>query len=78
MLLIEIVSPGSVELDRHLKPVEYAQAGVRHVGRVEREGPPTVHMFGLGVGADGTSTYIARGAVLLDDLLAGQVPTLDG
>lgn len=77
LLLIEIVSPGSVELDRLLKPVEYAQAGVRHFWRVEREGPPTVHMFGLGAGADGIPVYVARGAVLLDDLLAGQVPALD-
>jgi Uma2 family endonuclease len=32
LLTIEIVSPGSVELDRHLKPVEYAQVGFRTSG----------------------------------------------
>jgi Uma2 family endonuclease len=78
LLVIEIVSPGSVELDRYLKPVEYARGGVRHFWRVEREGhTPTVHMFGLGVGADGAPVYVARGAVLLDDMLDGPVPVLD-
>jgi Uma2 family endonuclease len=76
LLVIEIVSPGSVELDRYLKPVEYAQAGVPHFWRVEREGPSTVHMFGLGVGADGAPVYVARGAVLLEDLLTGGIPDL--
>jgi hypothetical protein len=77
LLIIEIVSPGSTELDRYLKPVEYAQAGVRHFWRVERDGPATVHMFGLGVGSDGAPVYVARGAVLLEDLLVNAVPALD-
>jgi Uma2 family endonuclease len=76
LLTIEIVSPGSVVLGRHLKPVEYAQAGVPHFWRVERDGRATVHQFGLGVGADGRPTYVARNTTLLDDLLAGPVPTL--
>jgi Uma2 family endonuclease len=76
LLVVEIVSPGSVELDRYLKPVEYAQAGVRHFWRVERDGPATVHMFGLGVGPDGGPIYVSRGVALLDDLLAGPVPAL--
>jgi Uma2 family endonuclease len=77
LLVVEIVSPGSVELDRYLKPVEYARGGVQHFWRVEREGTPTVHFFGLGVGADGNPAYVARGAALLDDLLLGPVPELD-
>jgi Uma2 family endonuclease len=76
LLTIEVVSPGSVELDRYLKPVEYAQAGVPHFWRIERDGPATVHMFGLGVGADGAPIYVPRGVALLDDLLAGPVPQL--
>src|SRR5262245_7941037 len=39
LLIIEIVSPGSIELDRYLKPVEYAQAAVRHFWRIEGDGP---------------------------------------
>jgi hypothetical protein len=34
-------------------------------------------MFGLGVGIDGAPVYVARTAMLLEDLLAGPVPTLD-
>ncbi len=77
LLIVEIVSPGSVELDRYLKPVEYAQAGVRHFWRIERDGPATVHMFGLGVGGDGAPIYVPRTVALLDDLLAGPVPSLE-
>lgn len=77
LLIVEIVSPGSIELDRYLKPVEYAHAGVRHFWRVERDGPATVHMFGLGVGADGASVYVSRGARVLEDLLADAVPGLE-
>jgi Uma2 family endonuclease len=77
LLTVEIVSPGSVELDRHLKPIEYARAGVPHFWRIERDGPATVHMFGLGVGADGTPVYVSRGTVLLDDMLAGPVPVIE-
>lgn len=77
LLVIEIVSPGSAELDRYLKPVEYARVGIPHFWRVERHGPATVHVFRLGTGADGEPTYVARDAVLLDDLLAGPVPDLE-
>jgi Uma2 family endonuclease len=78
LLTIEIVSPGSMELDRYLKPIEYAEVGVPHFWRIERDGRPTVHMFSLGVGANGHPTYVLRGTVLLDDLLAGAVPALEG
>ena len=78
LLVVEIVSPGSVELDRYLKPVEYARAGVRHFWRIEREGPATAHLFGLGVGAEGAPVYVPRDVVLFEDLLVGPVPTLDG
>jgi Uma2 family endonuclease len=77
LLTVEIVSPGSVELDRRLKPAEYAGAGIPHFWRVERNGPVTVHMFGLGVGADGEPVYVPRGVALLDDLLEGPVPALE-
>jgi len=60
-------------LDRYLKPVEYARAGMPNFWRVERDGPATVHMFGLGVGGDGSSIYVPRAVALLDDLLVGPV-----
>jgi Uma2 family endonuclease len=78
LLTVEIVSPGSVELDRRLKPAEYAGAGIPHFWRVERSGPATVHLFGLGVGSDGEPVYVPRGVALLDDLLDGPVPALEG
>jgi Uma2 family endonuclease len=77
LLVIEIVSPGSTELDRHLKPVEYGRAAIPHFWRVERDGPATVHAFRLGTGADGELVYVTRNALLLDDLLAGPVPDLE-
>jgi Uma2 family endonuclease len=77
LLTVEIVSPGSQEMDRYLKPVEYAQVGVPHFWRIERDGQPTAHLFELGVGAAGEPSYVSRGAVLLDDLLSGPVPALD-
>jgi Uma2 family endonuclease len=77
LLTVEIVSPGSVELDRYLKPVEYAQVGVPHFWRVERDGQPTVHMFVLATGAEGQPVYTARRIAPLDDLLAGPVPALE-
>lgn len=76
LLTIEIVFPGSIDLDRRLKPVEYARAGIPHFWRVERDGPATVHMFGLGVGADGAAMYVPRGVALLEDLLERPVPAL--
>jgi Uma2 family endonuclease len=78
LLTIEIVSPGSKELDRYLKPVEYARFGMPNFWRIERDGPATVHIFGLGVGSDGAPVYVPRGITLLGDLLAGPVPSLDG
>jgi Uma2 family endonuclease len=76
LLAIEIVSPGSAELDRHLKPVEYARAGIPHFWRVERDGPATVHTFGLGSGQEGDPVYVPRTVALLEDLLSGLVPSL--
>ena len=77
LLIVEIVSPGSVELDRYLKPVEYARAGVHHFWRIERDGPATAHLFGLGIGSDGSPIYVPRRTALLEDLLDGPVPDLE-
>jgi Uma2 family endonuclease len=76
LLAIEIVSPSSMENDRVNKPAEYAKAGIPHFWRVERDGPPTVHLFDLITGADGRPVYLPTGAVLLKELLAGPVPEL--
>lgn len=68
-LAVEIVSKGSERMDRWLKPVEYAEAGIVRFWRVEPD--DTVMRFRL----DG-ARYVEDGAVALDDLLAGDVPDL--
>jgi Uma2 family endonuclease len=68
-LAVEIVSKGSERMDRWLKPVEYAEAGIALFWRVEPD--DTVMQFRL----DG-KRYVEYGSIALDDLLAGQVPDL--
>lgn len=68
--MVEIVSPGSEDLDRVTKHAEYARAGIPNYWRVERGRPATVYAFHLGTGADGRPSYIPFRTVLLDDLLA--------
>jgi hypothetical protein len=72
-----VVSAGSQTEDRLRKPIEYAGAGIEHFWRVERTGgAATVHMFTLGVNDRGEPTYFPRRAVLFDELMTGQPPTL--
>jgi len=68
-LAIEIVSKGSERMDRWLKPVEYAEAGIPLFWRVEPD--DTVVQFRL----DG-DRYVEYGSVPLKDLLDGDVPNL--
>jgi Uma2 family endonuclease len=54
LLAVEIISPGSRNVDLHLKPVEYAEAGIPHYWLVDLEPPaPTITVFGLGAPGDG-------------------------
>jgi Uma2 family endonuclease len=68
-LAVEIVSKGSERMDRWLKPVEYAEAGIPLFWRVEPD--DTVVQFRL----DG-NRYVEYGSVPLKDLLDGAVPNL--
>jgi len=68
-LAVEIVSKGSERMDRWLKPVEYAEAGIPRFWRVEPG--DTVVQFRL----EG-NRYVECGSVPLDALLAGDVPDL--
>ncbi|TWF97245.1 Uma2 family endonuclease [Kitasatospora viridis] len=45
LLVVEVVSPGSETTDRVTKPVQYAQAGIRHYWRVERATDPEPEVF---------------------------------
>jgi Uma2 family endonuclease len=59
VLVVEIVSEESQERDRLTKPVKYAQAGIRHFWRVEKEGDELViYVYELDAV---TGTYVATG-----------------
>lgn len=79
VLAVEVVSPGSERRDRHDKPALYAEAGVAHYWRVEREGvEPVVHVYELD---PTTATYVATGIhrQLLDCAVPWQIAiNLDG
>jgi Uma2 family endonuclease len=68
-LAVEIVSKGSERIDHWLKPVEYAEAGIPRFWQVEPDG--TVVRFRLEGGR-----YVEDGTVTLDELLAGDGPSL--
>ncbi|MFB9444765.1 Uma2 family endonuclease [Dactylosporangium vinaceum] len=68
-LAVEIVSKGSERMDRWLKPIEYAEAGIPFFWRVEPD--EGVVQFRL---EDGR--YVEYGKVPLEALLAGEVPVL--
>ena len=47
VLAVEIVSPTSQSMDRFLKPVLYARAGIPHYWRIETDDDITVHTYML-------------------------------
>lgn len=51
LLAMEVVSPGSGDEDRHVKPGEYARNGIPHFWRVELEPGLAVHTYALTDGA---------------------------
>lgn len=47
-LVVEVVSPDSVERDRSTKPIKYSDAGITYLWRVERDGRnPVVYTYEL-------------------------------
>ncbi|MBB5786649.1 Uma2 family endonuclease [Jiangella mangrovi] len=58
LLVIEIVSPGSVSIDRILKPAKYAEAGIPHFWRVEFQPELSLTAYAL---PEGTSAYTEVG-----------------
>lgn len=54
LLAVEVISPGSRNVDLHLKPVEYADAGIPHYWVIDLAPPvPTITVYGLGAPGDG-------------------------
>lgn len=58
VLAVEIVSPGSMTLDRFAKPALYAEAGIPYFWRIETSGEIEVHAYRLDVP---TTAYVETG-----------------
>jgi len=59
VLVVEVVSPDSIDRDRDTKPHKYARAGIEHFWRVEREGDePVIFTYRLD---PTTKSYVATG-----------------
>jgi Uma2 family endonuclease len=52
VLAVEIVSPGSLAMDRIMKPALYAEAGIPYFWRVETDGGVRVATYRLDAGTD--------------------------
>ncbi len=53
-LAVEIISPGTRNVDTHLKSFEYADAGIPHYWVIDLDPPvPSITVFGLGAPGDG-------------------------
>jgi Uma2 family endonuclease len=58
-LVVEVVSTESQDRDRRYKPVLYAEAGIRHLWRIEDEqGLPVIYTYELDAA---TRAYVATG-----------------
>lgn len=68
LLVVEVVSPGSVSADRILKPVKYAEAGIPHFWRIEIQPELSLTAYAL---PDGGDVYTEVGA-----WTAGQTATI--
>lgn len=75
LLAVEIISPGSRNVDTHLKPYEYAEAGIPHYWLVDLDPPvPTITVFGLGVPGDGyVESQTASGELAVREPFALQI-----
>ncbi len=45
LLVVEVMSPGSITADQTHKPAEYAAVGIEHFWRIEQECTPTVFRY---------------------------------
>ena len=54
LLAVEIISPGTRNVDTHLKSFEYAESGIPHYWLIDLDPPaPSITVFGLGAPGDG-------------------------
>jgi Uma2 family endonuclease len=61
LAVVEIVSPSTVSVDRAIKPVEYAQAGIPVYWRVELHGTPKIVVGSLSRGRYVTRATLVAG-----------------
>jgi Uma2 family endonuclease len=69
VLAVEIISPGSRNVDNHLKAFEYAEAGIPHYWVVDLDPPaPTITSFALGAPGDGyVESQTASGELVVSE-----------
>lgn len=75
LLAVEIISPGSRKIDTHLKPFEYAEAGIPHYWVVDLDPPaPSITAYGLGAPGDGyVESQTATGELVVAEPFAMRV-----
>jgi Uma2 family endonuclease len=61
LAVVEVVSPSTVSMDRAIKPVMYAEAGIPVYWRVEVQGTPKIVVSSLSRGRYVTRTTLAAG-----------------
>ena len=68
LLAVEILSPSTRKVDQHLKPFEYAEAGIPHYWVVDLDPPlPTITVYGIGAPGDGyVESQTAEHVLVLD------------
>jgi Uma2 family endonuclease len=67
LLAVEVISPGSRKIDTHMKPFEYAEAGIPHYWVVDLDPPaPSITVYGLGAPGDGyVESQTATGTLIV-------------
>ncbi|MHA6624730.1 Uma2 family endonuclease [Pseudonocardia sichuanensis] len=75
LLAVEIISPGSRNVDLHLKPFEYADAGIPHYWVVDLDPPaPTITVHGLSAPGDGyAESRTAAGELVVQEPFAMRI-----
>lgn len=68
-LVVEIVSPGNADMDRTVKPIRYAEAGIPHYWRVEMLPTPRIIMGTLHRGR-----YIEQATAIAGTITAVKTP----
>ncbi len=76
-LVVEVISDGSEDMDRKVKPAEYAAAGVPNFWRVERAAEVADSLVGLYTLDATVGGYRPQRTCSLDELLASPPPDLE-